>query len=156
VKQARGEARQSGAESASPDTFVSSPSMTIKEMTLRECPFCDGSTHFRTEGDVTGCYHIGMPHCPVGRWTMTVEQWNHRVSSPEAVSVWQPIETAPKDGSDILVFVPSTSEQFAAYWREGDWTYALYRGTRIICQPSIWQPLPEPPDAALLKVALPL
>jgi hypothetical protein len=52
---------------------------------LLPCPFCDGPVHYRTEGDVRGCYHIGRPHCPVGRWTMTVEQWNFRtVPNPEA------------------------------------------------------------------------
>jgi hypothetical protein len=57
---------------------------------LKPCPFCDGPTHLKPLDDETGCQHLGTPHCPIGRWTMTVEQWNHRASSipePEAAPI---------------------------------------------------------------------
>lgn len=58
---------------------------------------------------------------------------------------WQPIETAPKDGTDFLAFVPFRkthhvmvgafvpSGHFSSW--PGRWDY----------KPTHWQPLPEPP-----------
>lgn len=65
---------------------------------------------------------------------------------------WQPIETAPKDGTPVLVFVPR--DRFVAVMQYkprhngdkigGDWAEDLgeqfWRFT-----PSHWMPLPEPP-----------
>ena len=63
------------------------------------------------------------------------------------MSAWQPIETAPKDGSDILVFLDGNGEDFSriavVYWRN-----AGFREFAWDCQihtPTHWQPLPEPP-----------
>ncbi len=70
---------------------------------------------------------------------------------------WQPIETAPKDGSLILVFEPTchADEQiWMTEWRAntaatswggsegGAWTIYM-DGQRI--EPTHWMPLPAPP-----------
>jgi len=72
---------------------------------------------------------------------------------------WQPIETAPKDGTDIIVMYIDIDTQCVrtAFWldyeydpsQDGWWTYdcsevggALM--TRIYA-PTHWMPLPEPP-----------
>ncbi len=71
---------------------------------------------------------------------------------------WQPIETAPKDGTTILVFQEAIG---TAYWFEGtdgshgwivhdvardDWTRsASHRG---VDPPTHWMPLPEQPEPA--------
>lgn len=62
---------------------------------------------------------------------------------------WQPIETAPKDGNDIIVFCDDTNEMMVAFWNkkyEG-WQFAMghYDGAHV-CSPSHWMPLPEPPE----------
>jgi hypothetical protein len=59
------------------------------------------------------------------------------------VDEWQPIETAPKDGKDILVF----GEQLrrVAFWDEargGLWS--RWPGREPI-RATHWMPLPEPP-----------
>jgi hypothetical protein len=63
---------------------------------------------------------------------------------------WLPIETAPKDGTDVLVFVQETGEQFVAYHDRGSWVYALIPrlkgGGSLCCAATYWMPLPEPPD----------
>ena len=67
---------------------------------------------------------------------------------------WQPIETAPKDGSDIL-FWSQRGGYFAGNWppecRPGSWEKARGRWTgssdRKAEIATHWQPLPPPPDA---------
>ena len=63
---------------------------------------------------------------------------------------WQPIETAPKDGTEILAFATFERRDFiaVAQWADADpefpntvagwfWDYAI--------RPTHWMPLPEPP-----------
>lgn len=59
---------------------------------------------------------------------------------------WQPIETAPKDGTPVLVW--DGSDAMVSYWSnvtgldgDGEWhTWALCAE-----QPTHWMPLPQPP-----------
>jgi hypothetical protein len=61
------------------------------------------------------------------------------------MSEWQPIETAPKDGSIIIVAAPAVG---AAMWSHfmggGNGYWAWFSGGR--CDPSHWMPLPSPPE----------
>ena len=61
---------------------------------------------------------------------------------------WQPIETAPKDGRWVLVFIPEAynwhyGERHCAKWvsRESGWSMPGIGGL----SPTHWMPLPEPP-----------
>lgn len=64
---------------------------------------------------------------------------------------WQPIETAPKDGTPILIYAPRDELRpvrearwfTASAWR-GWWAYD---GDRIVREVSVthWMPMPEPP-----------
>jgi hypothetical protein len=68
---------------------------------------------------------------------------------------WEPIETAPKDGSDVLaghtlkwgmVAVPGCPMR----WQEGKW-HAHFGGDTykpVEPQPTHWMPLPSPPESA--------
>lgn len=62
---------------------------------------------------------------------------------------WQPIESAPKDGTEILLYCP-TSEVFVgiycAGWGRG-WAPRFYDDTPDFI-PTHWMPLPDPPSAA--------
>ena len=58
---------------------------------------------------------------------------------------WQPIETAPKDGTIILGADKD-------YWRcpvlfgdKGRWLLAYFKGDNYIVNPSNWMPLQDPP-----------
>lgn len=57
---------------------------------------------------------------------------------------WQPIETAPKDGTNILVHSPEGEQ--VAWWSEG-WNKFLTTGggDDLWDEPTNWMPLPLPP-----------
>ena len=59
---------------------------------------------------------------------------------------WQPIETAPKDGTEVLLCEPlSGGYHFivvGAFWRQLDW---ITGGGRQV-DPTHWMPLPAPPE----------
>ena len=63
-------------------------------------------------------------------------------------SEWQPIETAPKAGTEILLWL-EWGEMVIARWKNTDpvypWSnqYNGYPEGRV----DYWMPLPEPPDA---------
>jgi len=62
---------------------------------------------------------------------------------------WQPIETAPKDAGDYLVFNASSEEMFVAYRYSGntnEWWYSDRH--RLQEPPTHWMPLPAPPSEA--------
>lgn len=64
---------------------------------------------------------------------------------------WQPIETAPKDGSTILLW---DGVETTGYWKEysfspGSWQLAMtgsYAQDGDLDNPTHWAPLPEPPE----------
>lgn len=72
------------------------------------------------------------------------------VTPPDA---WQPIETAPRDGSEILVgdFKETDVEDHCygvVFWREGKWTDGLGPAWAWSGEfyPTHWMPLPSPPE----------
>lgn len=62
---------------------------------------------------------------------------------------WQPIETAPKDGTKVMLYVGDCLEWITAPWywdtRDGLWknTIGQYMETPFITH---WMPLPQPPN----------
>lgn len=75
---------------------------------------------------------------------------------------WQPIDTAPKDGADVLVMCMHIGTQIvhAAFWLGDDgvepsdvewWSYDHSEVSRIKLddwmEPTPWMPLPKPPRA---------
>ncbi len=66
---------------------------------------------------------------------------------------WQPIETAPRDGTNILVWWPSEMHcPVTAHYSTGKWTNEpgfawkfTGWGQEKKTEPTHWMPLPEPP-----------
>ena len=65
---------------------------------------------------------------------------------------WKPIETAPKDGRDIWLFVPKeVPGQLVGYWSADDGGFWQYREQLVadvagwIDGATHWMPLPSPP-----------
>lgn len=61
-------------------------------------------------------------------------------SESEATSGWMPIETAPKDGTQILGWTPYWADHVQNVW----WYTGLGRWSTTM-QPTHWMPLPDPP-----------
>ena len=61
------------------------------------------------------------------------------------MSEWQPIETAPKDGTPVLVW--RTPEKGRNHRRMGidRWKEGLWWHSRKEMQPTHWMPVPAPP-----------
>lgn len=66
------------------------------------------------------------------------------------MSQWQPIETAPKDGKNVLIYRLGSGDQRATIGsldEEGVWQSpeAYYIWSWFDFSPTHWMPLPEPP-----------
>ena len=66
------------------------------------------------------------------------ERYHAAVAPPQ----WQPIETAPKDKTLVLVYRPNSREQIAIRVVR-DW---CGRACCPIAEPTHWMPLPAPPE----------
>ena len=74
--------------------------------------------------------------------------------------MWQPIETAPKDGTDVLVYQRylkvekwTNKKEYGFYIEVGCWERDTWRIRAFTPQyggnPTHWMPLPEPPKEGL-------
>lgn len=66
------------------------------------------------------------------------------------MSEWQPIETAPRDGTRVILGANGVS--WYGYYLDNSKSRAPWSGWRVPsmepdpgCQPTHWQPLPDPP-----------
>ena len=57
---------------------------------------------------------------------------------------WQPIETAPKDGTEVLLWVDCLDRVLAA-WKDGRWV-ETWDDNPLAFSPTCWMPLPEAPQ----------
>lgn len=80
--------------------------------------------------------------------------WHSMASNLEegAVTDWKPIETAPKDHTEILVFEPGygvlTAKQVGGSWYPSAQDQMAYDGSESLMSqvsPTHWMPLPAPP-----------
>lgn len=90
-----------------------------------------------------------------GSWAFwSVCHWiaRHRQQA-ERGEVWRPIETAPKDWTDVLVFSPehegfNCDGVFSAFYDTDEAGWSTHGpGHSIRLHPTHWQPLPTPPEA---------
>jgi len=72
---------------------------------------------------------------------------------------WRPIETAPKDGTDVVIYAPNCGV-LVAYWSDsiwasvnnpvrgqgGGWVQEVHRSDTCVFSPTHWMPLPSPPE----------
>lgn len=122
---------------------------------LLPCPFCGGEPK---EYDQIGYSSVKCDNCKFSikrkaedGAPYAVELWNRRAGqAAKSVPEWQPIETAPKDGTFILLF--TAEGMIEGYWGFGGWDQcvcsAIYSesGVLIDCKPTHWMP-PLPPPA---------
>lgn len=86
--------------------------------------------------------------------TGVIAQLTARVEELEQAQGWQPIETAPKDGTHVI-FATAYDGKIVHSVHSGAWGPAYDRGPNAwvedydykICEPTHWMPLPQPPQA---------
>lgn len=67
------------------------------------------------------------------------------LSSPN----WQPIETAPKDGTAVLLFTPGKGRWIGSFEkRKPEWKLAGVSDDPRPERPTHWHPLPPPPESS--------
>ena len=60
---------------------------------------------------------------------------------------WEPIETAPKGGLEVLVWTPNDGPFVGFYSRHGRWMWTTHPlGGDQFIDPTPWMPLPDPPE----------
>ena len=63
---------------------------------------------------------------------------------------WQPIETAPKDGTVVLIYSPADGVM-SSHLHWGNWQGMVWRSVGHVdferSKPTHWMPLPAPPKA---------
>jgi len=59
---------------------------------------------------------------------------------------WQPIETAPKDCGELLLWVPDAEDMLIGTYLGGPEAGWHLGWTLIRIHPTHWMPLPEPPE----------
>jgi hypothetical protein len=67
----------------------------------------------------------------------------HAQDAPPAPQGWQPIATAPKDGTRVLLWGPAWVTPRCGQFFGPDWRLLYERP--FTGQPTVWQPLPAPP-----------
>lgn len=101
------------------------------------------------------------------RWQMTPEGEAMLASAPTPpassageVEGWRPIETAPRDGTWLLLWLPYAGGYGQCHIAPGRWAKDHYRKTfswfingNGMRRPTHWRPLPAPPVAALASDA---
>jgi hypothetical protein len=81
-------------------------------------------------------------------WTKAhVKSWKELIAKwREGMSNWQPIETAPEDGTDVLVYIRDSQWPVrVAYYRNAMLEWRCDISSNVIV-PDFWQPLPDPPE----------
>ena len=59
---------------------------------------------------------------------------------------WQPIETAPRDGSEILLWDKEFEACAVGYFFEPFAQWVAFPGCTEEVNPTHWMPLPQPPE----------
>jgi len=120
------------------------PDEGIKQESLKPCPFCGNQARIDSLGVFAVCDHCGT----TGPDADAAYTWNDRaLERTEESYSWQPIETAPKDQSTLLLFSSSWESTFSGRWED----------TRWICDWSSiklddithWMPLPIAPTTQI-------
>jgi hypothetical protein len=91
----------------------------------------------------TDTWQVGYS-CQCSNCQIYVAQTEGRQAKEQATDRWLPIDSAPKDGSEVLIY--SMGDMGICYWRDDDtmigWTWGM--GMRF-WNPTHWQPLPARP-----------
>lgn len=117
---------------------------------LLHCPFCGheatGTSSNGIDSIFVFCEQCGCDG-PTGKDDLeAVKAWNRRATGNQVVQGWKSIETAPRDGSQVLVFCDASDIPISGgYWykKEKCWICGGYMRKQF--PPTHWMPLPPAP-----------
>lgn len=131
-------------------------------MEIKPCPLCGGTavtdndTVFMFKGNYVVCRSCNLSTGGYEHTDDAIEAWN------SIGSAWQPIDTAPKDGSRILLFYSKSRKEGVTETAVGRWEIQKYHdrprpyweNEKYIGDvsykrenpPTHWMPLPSPPS----------
>ena len=121
---------------------------------LLPCPFCSSGSRVAEFPQDLGF----MPHCAecgirghiYPTESAAIAAWNRRAGG------WRPIETAPKDGTEILLYCPEWDTPYLGAWGHAEdsildgWMspdVLPLKWTELVESPTHWMPLPAPPES---------
>lgn len=139
---------------------------------LKPCPFCGGAGEKTPHSEVPDLVIVGcadsdcIGHAAAYDFAdlaSAAKCWNTRASAPPVGEGWQPIETAPKDGTWIVALVAGADDRWEhlngrafVVRHEGktasdyDLGWALHPGFGGVHESwfTHWMPLPKPPASS--------
>lgn len=132
-------------------------------MALKPCPFCGNETpEFERMGTprqscIVICGHCGARHESSDEGEFNGTSWNERaairaIAAPGVAQGWQPIESAPKDGTEVILL--EGARVGAAFWVSWSSSHTEEAGSGwSICwdgddwhKPTHYMPLPAAPS----------
>jgi hypothetical protein len=132
---------------------------------LKPCPFCgnDGRVYHPHEDEekwAVICRMCSCDTCHSSTRLKAVTAWNTRAESippKSSMSEWQPIETAPKDATFVILYgiENGTDTQLIGFWDSDHriWFADKFRRT-YMPNPTHWMPLPHAPSESIPPHAL--
>jgi hypothetical protein len=96
------------------------------------CPFC-GAEAAQPKYDF-GIFNVTCKSCLA---TASPSAWNARTEIQ-----WQPIETAPKDGTEILAYWTYAKDHEVLHW--GTCSWKNHKDGAYVTKPDYWLPLSKP------------
>lgn len=129
----------------------------VEEVALLPCPFCGSEAEIERRGDhrVSTIYQCTFCGCSLetGEEWSHGRDWNNRAAILALPSVgWRTIDSAPKDGTSVLIAEESRGSSGEAYY-DGD-NYRWYWANTASGDypdphepyPTHWKPLDPPPQ----------
>ena len=122
----------------------------MKSIATLPCPFCGGNDLDDRGDNAIGCKNLACEaYIDIGHSVgaearaHVAARWNRRAAARPDREGWQPIETAPKDGTSCIVYDGTVH---VAEFVEGLGHWLSVGGDRGASWPSKWQPCPNPPS----------
>lgn len=118
--------------------------MSDNEM-LKPCPFCGGEAELITKAPEAYVHCLACSATSDSSFVPghAAKQWNRRAAASAEPVAWQPIETAPMDGTDVLIAAYGRAAE--AWYSDSSHRWLWANGEPVLMTVTHWMPLPKGP-----------